>query len=1159
MSRGLVIKSTLIAVAFCFSVVAHAMAEPPRPIRIAPGPLVPALESLSKQMTLELIYEPKQLKSFRTAGVSGTYSARDAVRLLLRGTPLEVEVDRSGAMAIVPPGSAGAGAREPSGAKGGDSPVTSQNPGKEGKSGSSGEFRLAQMDRGANAGSSPAPSGAAQAASDPPTPAAQKSGAGEQLEQIVITATGTNIAGIAPVGTESLTLGRAAILSTGLTDINSVLQTLPQVVNEAPAGVANYREGGTSGYGGPYGGGNPSQGTAINLRGLGPQATLVLVDGHRVTPTGAAGVFTDTDQIPVAALESIQIIDDGNSAIYGSDAVAGVVNYVIRKDMNGIEVSPRATWNHGYDEQGISLIGGHTWGSLGALGKGNFMVTFDYDHRSAMPDSSSPYLLDDLSALGGVNNEVRGSSITTGAVNGGVGPGQPGQAPNTSGGTGPVASPGAAGNVAWCDNYNPFGQCATYLYRALPGGAGVPAYAQTLAQPSLADRAPEADFLGRLRRYQLAAFYNQDITDGLGVSFEGFWTRRDLLTAGSQYNSDSPPVVTVNPGSPYYITPPAPAGGPMTIDLSPAALGLPLWYTDNPDTNWTVIAGLHAALWGDWRADLSATVGRDVTCGECQVDDQIDPGALQYYVNGGQIDPLGNAPLTPAQRALFVGTNVQWSKMGMEDYVLKLNGTLLQLPAGPLKAAIGGEFMHNTENIYNGASRTDVPSQGIEESAALPPVGYEGIGCYAPLTCPPRTRPNEFAWDNINGDSRRVTSAFTELYIPVVAPESQVPLVRSLTLDAAERYDHYSDFGNTENPKLSLTWAMSRDVKLRGSWGTSFRAPSLVDINPFVFSFKGEISSFPNFTGNPAIAGFSPVPGLTLSNVGLVIGDQPNLKPETAHTWSAGFDLTPHWVPSLEVSTTYYHIQYSNEIFGPPVFPGTLLNPATYQLYSAYVHPVHNPADCTGSHPDYDPALQPFINAVGIYGIVTPAQLCDIQVWVDGRNTNIGSMTEGGVDMDVKYHFTSRLGHWMLGLNATKVVTQRLAAVSTAPETSILGLMGSGGLVPWRGRGSLGWGRGALSASLFVNYIGQYTNNNPLPGRTNSKIASWTTFDLNLGVDVGALADWRWLENTTASLSAQNLFDRNPPLVLTAGGGAFDANNANVFGRIVSLQFTVGL
>lgn len=1153
MPRGLAIKSTLIAAAFCFTLVAHAMAEPPKAVRVPPGPLVPALESLSKQMTLELIYEPKQLERFRTAGVSGTYTARDAVKLLLEGTPLEVEVDQSGAMAIVRPGAARAGARE-------RSLTPPQSDDEEGKSRSSGRFRLGQVDRGAAAGNSPPPpSGGASSAAGPAAPTARAAGPNLKLEEIVITATGTNIAGIAPVGTESLTLGRAAILSTGLTDINSVLQTLPQVVNEAPAGVANYREGGTSGYGGPYGGGNPSQGSAINLRGLGPQATLVLIDGHRVTPTGTAGVFTDTDQIPVAALESLQIIDDGNSAIYGSDAVAGVVNYVIRKDMNGVEVSPRATWNHGYDEQGVSVIGGHTWGRLGSLGKGNFMVTFDYDHRSAMPDSSSPYLLDDLTALGGVNNQIRGRSITTGPVNGGVGPGQPGQAPNTSGGTGPIASPGAAGNVAWCDNYDPLGQCATYLYRALPGGASVPTYAETLAQPSLADRAAEADFLGRLRRYQLAAFYNQEITDGLGIFFEGFWSRRDILTAGSQYNSDSQPVVTVAPGSPYYITPPAPAGGPMTVDLSPTALGLPLWYTDNPDTNWTAITGLHAALWGDWRADLSATVGRDVTCGECQVGDQIDSGALQHYVNDGEIDPLSNAKLTPAQLALFVGTNVQWSKMGMEDYVLKLNGTLLRLPAGPLKAAFGGEFMHNTESIYNGASRTDIPAEGIQESAAQPPLGYEGIGCHAPLTCPPRSRPNQFAWDNINGDSRRVASAFTELYLPLVAPESHIPLVRSLTVDAAERYDHYSDFGNTENPKVSLTWATSRDLKLRGSWGTSFRAPSLVDLNPFVFSFKSAISAFPNNTGDPQIPGFSPAPGLKLSNVGLVIGDQPDLEPETAHTWSAGLDFTPHQVRNLEISPTYYHIQYSNEIFGPPVFPGTLLNPATYQLYKAYVHPVRNPADCTASHPDYDPALLPFINAVGIYGIVTPAQLCGIQVWVDGRNTNIGSMTEAGVDIAIKYHFMSPVGNWMLGLDATRVVTQRLAAVATAPQTSILGLMASGGLVPWRGRGSLGWGHGALNASLFVNYVGKYINNNPLPGRANSPIASWTTFDLSLGLDVGALSDWRWLENTTASLSAQNVFDRNPPLVLTAAGAAFDANNANVFGRIVSLQFTVGL
>lgn len=1121
-----------------------------KPTSIPAEKLGLALQALAKQRGFQLVYVSEQVDHQRTRGAKGDLTVEQALGQLLRGTDLKFQKVTHNGVSIIPVSTK---ADSPSGA----SPHVAV--GRQDKSNGDqkaqrsfhGAFPLAQADQSA-------PQSAASLALGK-TAGLAPSG---QLHEIVVTATGTNIAGIAPVGMESVTLGRKEILSSGLTDAYSVLQQLPQVVNSAPAGVANYRLGGTSGYGSAYGGVNTSQGTAINLRGLGPQATLILVDGHRVTPSGTAGVFTPADQIPVAALQSIQIIEDGNSAIYGSDAVGGVINYVIRKDMNGVEIAPRATWTHGYDEQGISLVGGHTWSSLGSLGGGNFMVAVDYDHRGAMRYTSSPYLSDNLTQFGGLNNEIRGSalggSVTTGAVNGGVGPGQPGQAPNTSGGTGPVANPGAASNVGWCDNYNPFGSCATYLYRALPSGSGVPTYAQTLAQPNLADRAPQQDFFGRLWRYQLAAFYNQQLGPRVRVSFEGFWTKQDIWTSASQYNSSGLPIVTVDPTSPYYIAPPSPAGGPMTIDMSPSALGLPLWYTDNPDTNWTAITGVKASLWADWMADFSVTVGRDVTCGECQIGDQVDSGALQYAVNQGQINPLSSARLTAAQLAMFMGSNVQWSHMGIEDYVLKLNGTLFHLPAGPLKAAFGTEFQHNTESIANGASRTDIPSQGIQESSALPPVGYEGVGCSAPLTCPPRTRPNQFAWDNINGKSRRIASAFAEFYVPLVAPHSHVPLVRSLTLDAAERYDHYSDFGGTQNPKISFTWAVNRDLKFNGSWGTSYRAPSLVDINPFVFSVKVPISGFPNFTGDPAIPGFSPVPGLKLSNVGYMIGDQTHLQPERAHTWSLGFDLKPRAVRGLELSTTYYHIHYTNEIFAPPVFPGVMLNPATYQLYKAYVHPVNNPADCSASNPHYDPSLQPFINAVAIYGIVTPAQLCGIQVWIDGRNTNIGDMTEAGVDMNVKYHVRDALGSWMFGLDATKVVTQLLKPVSTAPQTSILGKLGSGGNVPWRGRGTLGWSRGPLSATLFVNYTGTYVNNNPLPGRSDSQVASWTTFDLNLGFDFGALYSSGFMQNTRLSLSAQNLFARNPPLVLTATGASFDANNANIFGRIVSLQLSMG-
>jgi iron complex outermembrane receptor protein len=145
---GLVIRSTLIVLASCFTLMAHAMADAPKPLRIQPGPLVPALESLAKQMKLELIYEPKQLKSFRTAGVSGSYTAQDAIEQLLRGMPLRVELDQSGAMAIVPTGSTrAAGGSERLNGAGGSStrPSTMQKRGgKEGKTSSSGTFRLAQ-------------------------------------------------------------------------------------------------------------------------------------------------------------------------------------------------------------------------------------------------------------------------------------------------------------------------------------------------------------------------------------------------------------------------------------------------------------------------------------------------------------------------------------------------------------------------------------------------------------------------------------------------------------------------------------------------------------------------------------------------------------------------------------------------------------------------------------------------------------------------------------------------------------------------------------------------------------------------------------------------------------------------------------------------------
>src|SRR5262249_22018139 len=162
----------------------------------------------------------------------------------------------------------------------------------------------------------------------------------------------------------------------------------------------------------------------------------------------------------------------------------------------------------------------------------------------------------------------------------------------------------------------------------------------------------ETDYLGRRWRYQVTAFYNQEVTSALSVFFEGFWTRKDTFSYSSQYNDGGlPGQYTINPGSPYYITPPGTAGGPMYLNYAYSAHGVPLWTVDNPDTNWTAITGLKASLWGDWTGNLSLTVGRDKTCGICNVGSHVDSGAFQHDINTGVINPLSSAPLTAAQLA----------------------------------------------------------------------------------------------------------------------------------------------------------------------------------------------------------------------------------------------------------------------------------------------------------------------------------------------------------------------------------------------------------------------------------------------------------------------------------------------------------------------------
>lgn len=972
-------------------------------------------------------------------------------------------------------------------------------------------------------------------------------GNSSSIETVTITATGTNIAGIAPVGSEAITLDQEKIKQTGVTDLHQLLLTLPQVSNLASP-QAPLREGGTAGYGASGGGSNNVQGTAINLRGIGAQATLQLVDGHRVTPTGTQAIFTEANLVPLAAIQRVEVVADGNSAIYGSDAVGGVVNFVLRKDFDGVEASGRATFVDGYEEFGTSLTAGHTWDHLFGMGAGNFLVSYDYAHRGAMRASSRPRLAQNLTPYGGLDNR-----ITNGAINGGVGPGQPSQ----------NATAGYNGNALYCDNYN-FGTClsGTYVYFGLPAGNGTGLTAADLSTtPNLGDRINDRDYLGRQWHHQLTAFFNQDITPWLNFYFEGFYTKKKTVTRQSADDNAqlANNYIQINPGNPLYIAPPASAaghnyGGPMYVQYD-FTHHISNFVTTNPDENFTLITGFKVDMPWKWHGDVSYTYGRDRTCGICQIGSNLDVGAFQHAVNTGAINPLSNEPLTAAQKAMFLGDNIQWSRMGIKDFNAKFNGPLFDLPGGTVRAAVGFEYYYNSEHILNGANRTNVPAEGIVEGSPLPPNGYEGVGCVAPYPCPPRTTPNQFAIDNIGGLNRKVTSAYGEIYIPVVGKGNAIPLVQALEIDAAIRYDHYSDFGDTTNPKVGVTWKVDDDLKLRGSWGTSFRAPTLTDINPFVFSVKVG-TPFPNYTSDPNINHTVCIPGLfCLSNTLFFLGAPQKMQPETADTWSLGFDYAPHWLEGFRFSSTYYNIAYSNQINSPP-FAAMLATDANRALYSSYITPIHNPAGCVnGNTATYDPKLLPFVKAIGIYGSLAGLAngYCDVQVVLDGRETNAGAVKQSGLDFSTSYGFDSQYGAWLFGIDGTRILTDDYAAAAGAALQSRLGTISN--LVRWRGRGNVTWSQGGWTANLFVNYTGGYENNTPIAGQKNARIPAWITFDAGLSY---AFDDtlWSGLNDTRLSVNVQNLFDRAPPTVLSVNNLSYDPNMANIYGRIITVQLT---
>lgn len=333
MGRNTWLRS-LLAATCAWSLACSAVHAQALNFEVPEGDLKAALDAYARQSGLQLIYRIEDVRGVATRGVRGALPADAALERILAGTGFTVARDAGGAIAIV-----------------GHTDRTQGHPVP---------GMPSDVDGGASSGAdsrrAPIVGDAEKASSDV-----------VQMSAVIVT--GSNIRGISPDSSPSRTFGREDIEASGVATTQDFIRTMPQ--NFSGGSNANIAQGLPNQSGSGF---NSTFGSSANLRGLGSGSTLVLLDGRRMAPTSTIGDFVDLSMIPLSAVEQVDVLLDGASSIYGADAVAGVVNFILRRDYEGFETSYRyGTVTSGdREENRVSLLGGQSWQS------GSAMLSYEY-------------------------------------------------------------------------------------------------------------------------------------------------------------------------------------------------------------------------------------------------------------------------------------------------------------------------------------------------------------------------------------------------------------------------------------------------------------------------------------------------------------------------------------------------------------------------------------------------------------------------------------------------------------------------------------------------------------------------------------------------------------------------------------------------------------
>jgi outer membrane receptor protein involved in Fe transport len=946
-------------------------------------------------------------------------------------------------------------------------------------------------------------------------------GTSDKLEEVIVTGSRIaqpNLTNTSPV----LQVTALDIQTQGVTRIEDLVTQLPQAFAAQNSTVSN-----------------GSTGTAtVSLRGLGDTRTLVLVDGRRMPYGGVTNSAADLNQIPVSMVERVDVLTGGASAVYGSDALAGVVNFVMKKDFEGVQIDgqlggyqhhnnyggpgsptlreviagraatnpsqfklPSSNVNDGASRQ-INL----TLGVNAPDGKGNITAYVGVRTNEAVLQANRDYSACTLSANVAGKHFRCGGSATS----------YPGYfyALDNNGLFGPVGDPVALTvDSATGNTFRPF-NAGTDLYN-----------------------------FGPLNYYQRP---DTQITAGAFAHYE-------LNTHAEVYSqlmfSDYRSVAQIAPGGDFFNTGTVNCANPLLSAQQAAAVGCSAADITNNTTVQMYLArrnvegggrrqdfhnatfrglvGVHGDIAHNWKYDVSyqfARVTADQITENYFVTDRIQRALTVVDVNGvptcqSVVDGTDPACIpynvfkiggvTPAALAYLQAQGIQTGIIDQKIFSASVTGDLGDIggrfptSASPIALSFGVEMRR--DDLQN---RVDA----LQEAGALSGAGGATIG--------------------ITG-ATKADDLFTEVRVPIA---EKLPGIHDLSLDAAYRYSDYGHSLTTNTYKFGLEWAPIEDIRLRGSYQRAVRAPNIVEL----FTAQG-LNLF-DMNGDPCgAANRDPLAtdakciatGVPAANVGTGVLDSPAgqfnflqggniaLKPETSTTTSFGIVLQPRFVPRLSITADIFDIKIENTI--STIGSNNILTACYDQNIASACALIHRDAA----------------------GTLWRAQTG----FVTDTNINIGALRSKGIDLTLNYAGISmgkvgKLGISLDSTHMTSLWTDPGAGVaaydcvgyySGVCSTSLAALTPS-----WRHHLRFSWITPVkgLDVSLTFRYISSVNMYNGDPTRIDYKLDAQSYLDLASG--------WTINEHLSVRAGINNLLDKSPPLSGVVG----TKGNGNTFPQV---------